>query len=71
MNEDRLRGRWKQVRGEIQRRKGKLTDDEFDEIAGQRDKLVGRIQGRYGEQREVVAKDVDRILDAASKRAFH
>jgi hypothetical protein len=31
---------------------GKLTGDEFDTIAGKRDKLVGKIQERYGCSRD-------------------
>ena len=48
MNWDRIQGNWKQMKGELKTKWGKLTDDEFDVIAGQRDKLVGKIQERYG-----------------------
>jgi uncharacterized protein YjbJ (UPF0337 family) len=49
---DRVKGNWKQFKGEIKEQWGKLTDDELDQIEGKRDKLVGRIQERYG-----IAKD--------------
>lgn len=52
MNKDILKGNWKQVRGEVLRQWGKLTDDELNQIEGDRLKLVGLIQKRYG-----VAKD--------------
>ena len=48
MNWDRIGGNWKQMKGALKERWGKLTDDEFDQMAGQRDKLVGKIQERYG-----------------------
>lgn len=48
MNWDRIEGNWKQLKGEIKTKWGKLTDDDFDMIAGQRDKLAGKIQERYG-----------------------
>ena len=48
MNWDRIEGNWKQVKGTIKEKWGKLTDDEFDMIAGKRDKLVGKIQEAYG-----------------------
>jgi uncharacterized protein YjbJ (UPF0337 family) len=38
--------------GKMKQQWGKLTDDEFDQIAGNRDQLVGKIQERYG-----IAKD--------------
>jgi uncharacterized protein YjbJ (UPF0337 family) len=52
MNEDRLQGNWKQVKGKIKEQWGKLTDDDLDVIAGKRDQLLGRIQERHG-----IAKD--------------
>jgi uncharacterized protein YjbJ (UPF0337 family) len=52
MNRDILQGNWKQAKGEILRQWGKLTNDELDRIEGNRIKLVGLIQERYG-----VAKD--------------
>jgi uncharacterized protein YjbJ (UPF0337 family) len=48
MNWDRIEGNWKQMKGSIKEKWGKLTDDEFDTIAGKRDKLIGKIQERYG-----------------------
>lgn len=45
---DRVRGNWKQIKGEVKEQWGKLTDDELDQIEGKRDKLIGRIQERYG-----------------------
>jgi len=52
MNWDTVSGNWKQFRGQIKQQWGKLTDDDLTVAEGQRDKLVGRIQERYG-----VAKD--------------
>lgn len=52
MNEDRIEGNWKQVKGKVKEQWGKLTDDDLDVIAGKRDQLLGRIQERHG-----IAKD--------------
>jgi uncharacterized protein YjbJ (UPF0337 family) len=52
MNQDRIRGQWKQVKGRIKEQWGRLTEDDLDVIAGKRDQLLGRIQQRHG-----VAKD--------------
>lgn len=59
MNSDQLQGKWKQVKGSIKERWGKLTDDDFDVINGQRDQLIGRIQERYGVAKEEAQKQVD------------
>lgn len=45
---DRVQGNWKQFKGEVKEQWGKLTDDELDQIEGKRDKLIGRLQERYG-----------------------
>jgi uncharacterized protein YjbJ (UPF0337 family) len=52
MNTDTLAGNWKQLKGKVKERWGRLTDDDLDVWAGKRDQLVGRIQERYG-----IAKD--------------
>lgn len=52
MNDDKLKGNWKQFTGEIKKQWGKLTDDEIARAEGNRDKLVGMIQENYG-----IAKD--------------
>jgi uncharacterized protein YjbJ (UPF0337 family) len=48
MNQDRIQGRWKQLKGKVKEQWGKLTDDDLDVIAGRRDQLLGRIQQRHG-----------------------
>jgi uncharacterized protein YjbJ (UPF0337 family) len=52
MNQDTIRGNWKQLKGKVKEQWGKLTDDDLDVIAGKRDQLVGKIQERYGMARE-------------------
>ena len=52
MNEDTIKGNWKQFKGKVKEQWGKLTDDDLDVIAGKRDQMVGRMQERYG-----IAKD--------------
>ena len=52
MNKDILQGNWKQLKGKVQEQWGKFTDDDFDQLAGQRDQLIGAVQKHYG-----VAKD--------------
>jgi uncharacterized protein YjbJ (UPF0337 family) len=52
MNEDILKGKWMQLRGDIRQTWGELTDDDLDRIAGARDKLTGVLQERYGWSRD-------------------
>ena len=48
MNWDIVEGKWGQLKGSIKEQWGKLTDDELTEIAGNRDKMAGKLQERYG-----------------------
>jgi uncharacterized protein YjbJ (UPF0337 family) len=59
MNWDQVEGKWKQMQGSVKQKWGKLTDDDLDVVAGSRDKLVGRIQERYGIAKEEAQKEVD------------
>jgi uncharacterized protein YjbJ (UPF0337 family) len=71
MNWDQLRGKWKQARGSAKTRWGKLTDDDLDVIAGQRDELVGRIQERYGIAKDEAlrqAEEWNRTLDSGTTK---
>jgi uncharacterized protein YjbJ (UPF0337 family) len=62
MNQDVFAGQWKQMRGELKSWWGKLADDDFDRIAGQKDKLIGVIQEKYGYAREKAQQEVERRL---------
>jgi len=59
MNSDQIEGKWKQLKGSIKERWGKLTDQDLDVIAGKRDQLIGSIQERYGIAKEEAQKQVD------------
>lgn len=59
MNQDRIEGSWKKVKGKIKEQWGKLTDDDLDVIAGKRDQLLGRIQHRHGVAKEEAAQQVE------------
>ena len=48
MNWDRVEGNWKELKGKVQQKWGKLTNDDLDVIEGKRMELSGRLQQRYG-----------------------
>ena len=56
---DQVVGGWKQVRGEARKQWGYLTDDDLEVIAGERDKLSGKIQERYGIAKEEANRQID------------
>ncbi len=59
MNSDQLQGKWKQIKGSLKERWGKLTDQDLDVIAGKRDQLIGTIQERYGIAKAEAQKQVE------------
>ena len=59
MNQDRIDGKWKQVKGKLKEQWGKLTDDDLDVIAGKRDQLIGRIQERHGLAKDEAERQVE------------
>lgn len=65
MNEDRIKGQWKQLAGKLKAKWGKLTDDDLRVAEGNSEYLAGRIQERYGVAKDEAVKQVkefDRTL---------
>lgn len=58
MNKDIIQGRWKELKGEVQTRWGRLTDGDLDEINGERTKLLGSLQKTYGIAKDEAEKQV-------------
>jgi uncharacterized protein YjbJ (UPF0337 family) len=59
MNEDILKGQWKQLRGQVKEWWGVLTDDDLDKIDGQRDQLIGTLQEKYGFTKDQATHELD------------
>ena len=58
MNRDIIEGKWSQIKGDIQAKWGRLTDDEMDMIDGNREKLIGILQESYGKAKDEVEEDL-------------
>jgi len=48
MDSHQLEGRWNEIKGELKSWWGKLTDDDIEQVAGNKDKLIGVVQQKYG-----------------------
>jgi uncharacterized protein YjbJ (UPF0337 family) len=64
MNRDQLAGKWKQFRGRVKERWGKLTDDDLDTINGRSEQFVGVLQERYGIAKEAAENGIKDFLKA-------
>ncbi len=65
-NSQVLAGQWNQVRGQIKKRWGQLTDDDLKLVDGNIDQLVGRIQHKTGEAREAIESFLDELTSRGS-----
>ena len=66
MNSDTLKGQWHQVKGEIKNQWGKLTDDDVNQIEGNGEKLIGKLQERYGYAKDRAQQEFDNFKNAAA-----
>ena len=62
MNQDVLKGKWMQMKGEVRRQWGKLTDDDIDQIQGNAEIMAGKLQERYGWGRDEAQREVDAFM---------
>jgi uncharacterized protein YjbJ (UPF0337 family) len=67
MDANVFQGQWQQLKGNLRSKWGKLTDDDMEQIAGNKDKLVGALQERYGYMWDEAQRMVDRYLDEYSE----
>jgi uncharacterized protein YjbJ (UPF0337 family) len=68
LNWDQIEGKWKQMTGGMRQKWGKLTDSDFEQIAGNRDKFLGKLQERYGYSKEQAEQELDTWDDESQKR---
>lgn len=62
MNENTIKGKWREIKGDVQKSWGKLTDDELEQTKGDMTSIGGLIQQRYGEAQEVYGKKLSDIF---------
>jgi uncharacterized protein YjbJ (UPF0337 family) len=59
MNWDVIKGKWNQYSGSAKAKWGELTDDDVDQVAGNQQKLSGKLQERYGWSKDKAEREVD------------
>jgi len=69
MDNDRIAGNWKQIKGKVKEKWGKLTDDDLDVVDGRVEQLVGKLQERYGLAKDAARKQYDGWKKASELRA--
>lgn len=68
MNQDIIQGKWAQLKGSLKAKFGKLTDDDLSRAEGTHQYLVGRLQERYGWQKDQAEREI-RDFERSLKKA--
>lgn len=63
MYEDVLKGRWKEIKGGVKEKWGKITDDELAAVEGKREKLLGLLQRKYGYAEDRAEQEYNEFID--------
>ncbi len=59
MNWDTVEGNWKQFKGTVKEKWGKLTDSDVDALSGKKDQFLGKLQERYGYSKDEAEREMD------------
>ncbi len=57
-----MKDQWKQIRGQAKMWWSRLTDDDLNQINGDYDRLISKLQERYSYKREQAITEIDRHL---------
>lgn len=63
MNADTIKGKWQQIKGDLQRTWGKITDDEWEQTKGDANSVTGLIQNKYGHAKDDISTKVSDLFD--------
>lgn len=63
MKEDILIGKWKEIKGSVKEKWGKLTDDDLSVVEGKKEKLLGLLQKRYGYTEDKAEQEYNDFID--------
>jgi uncharacterized protein YjbJ (UPF0337 family) len=66
---DAIEGKWKQFEGSVREEWARLTDDDLAEIAGKKDRLLGKLQERYGYMEVEAEKAINDWLNRSENAA--
>ena len=69
INQQILEGNWNEIKGKLRQKWGQLTDDDFQQIRGDAEQLIGVIQRKTGEAREAIEQYLQEISSSAVSAA--
>lgn len=63
MNKDIIQGKWKEIKGDLRKAWGNITDDEWEQTKGDATAIAGVLQKRYGFAKEDAQQKVSKVFD--------
>ena len=61
-NENMIKGKWLEIKGDVQKAWGKLTDDELEQTKGDMKSIGGLIQQKYGQEQGAYGQKLEDIF---------
>jgi uncharacterized protein YjbJ (UPF0337 family) len=73
MNQELLSEKWNLIRDEVRRTWDRFTDSDVEEIEGNYDILISKLQEKYGYTVQEASQEVNRFLEMLGKQTenFH
>lgn len=62
MSANILSAKWKQLKGKVKEKWGKLTDDEIDQVQGKSENLIGLLEEKYAFTRKKAEAEISEFL---------
>ena len=63
MNWEAIKADWQQLSRKVKEKWGELTDDELQQMAGQKDQLIGLLQKKYAMTKEDAKKQLEELAN--------
>ena len=68
MNINEIKGKLNVLKGNFKQKWGEFTDDDWKQIGGNKDKLLGMLQQKYGRSKEQAQREVDEFSKEENER---
>lgn len=68
INEETIKGKWLEIKGEIQKVWGRLTADEIEQTKGDITSIAGLVMQKYGEEQDKFQKKFSEIVDSLQEQ---
>ena len=68
-NQDILKGKWPELKGQAKQQWGKLTDDDIQRLSGTTEELVSVLRQRYGYARVQAEMEINNWVNEVEKKS--